>query len=317
MPLDLEMLLNPDEDFSTPAARQATAAALRKQYNMGTLGQLMGTQPTVAAGGAMQEQAQGSLKMALAKQQAQRESAIAAAAAKSEEEWKQRNFDQRDKGIEATRVNQAATRAGSGPIIDTPGGKVRVTPENTTTPIMDPTGTQVPSTPKAATADQNVIGNYASQFEMNLPVFNKVLDAGYLPGAKDTALGTVAGTDLLSKGATAFGMSPEGKLYYAAAKPLVNAIMRRESGAAISATEWAGAFERWLPQFGDPPEVVAQKRASLNEQLEILKRQAGPAYAPVTARAATPAAAPNAAPAQKRVVNGKTYIKQGSEWFEE
>ena len=45
-------------------------------------------------------------------------------------------------------------------------------------------------------------------------------------------------------------MTDEGKEFYDAAKVLINAIMRRESGAAISASEWESGFERWLPRPG-------------------------------------------------------------------
>jgi hypothetical protein len=271
---DLESLLNPSEDFSTPEKRQAMAQALRRQSGLGMVGQLMGTQPTMAAGGAMQEQAQGSLKAALAKQQAAKEAAIAAEAARQQQEWMQTNYDQRERSIEATRINQAATRAGSGPIIDTPGGKVRVTPENTTTPITDPSGAQVPSTPKPATENQSTLATYAARLEQNLPVVTSLLDKGYLPSKSDFVVLTSTENPIARAGL----MSDEGKLYYGSAGQLINAIMRRESGAAISAGEWAMANQRWLPAPGDPPELVAQKRANLTQELEQLKMQAGPAY---------------------------------------
>jgi len=314
--IDLEALLNPDEDFSKPETRAATAQALRRQFQLGMVGQLMGVAPTQQAGAAMQENAQGSLRQAMLKQQASKEAAIAAAQAAKEEEWKQRNFEQRDKGIEATRINQAATRAGSGPIIDTPGGKVRVTPENTTTPIMDPTGTQVPSTPKQPTENQSTLATYAARMEQNLPVVTSMLDKGYTPSVKDFAVVSMGDPRAY------VALSDEGKMYYGSAGQLVNAIMRRESGAAISASEWAMANARWLIAPGDPPNVKAQKRANLQQEMEQLKLQAGPAYKGmgVVEGGASPgavAAPKEVAPAKKRVINGKTYYQQGSEWFEE
>ena len=70
MSSDLEMLLNPDEDYSAPQSRQALADALRKKQRYGAIGQLMGVAPTAQVGAGLQDQAQGSLKSALAKQQA-------------------------------------------------------------------------------------------------------------------------------------------------------------------------------------------------------------------------------------------------------
>ena len=110
--LDLEMLLSPDEDFSDPAKRQATAAALRRQYNMGTLGQLMGTQPTVAAGSAMQERAGGSLRSALAKQQAQKEAAARAEERRQAQMNADRQFNEqrRQFGVQEGRLAAAQSQ---------------------------------------------------------------------------------------------------------------------------------------------------------------------------------------------------------------
>lgn len=108
--LDLEALLSPDEDFSDPVKRAATAQALRKQFDMGTLGQLMGLAPTVQAGGAMQEQAGGSLKLALAKQQAAKEAQIAAQQRAETARWQQMNYDQRERSNDALAGNRATTQ---------------------------------------------------------------------------------------------------------------------------------------------------------------------------------------------------------------
>lgn len=64
-----------DDDIRDPAA---IAAALRRQQKLGTLGQLMGVQPTREVGAQMQEGAQTSLRSAMAKQQAAKEAAARA-----------------------------------------------------------------------------------------------------------------------------------------------------------------------------------------------------------------------------------------------
>ena len=67
---DFEMLLDPEQAYDSPESRQAMSNALRRQYGLGMVGQLMGVAPTVTAGNAMREQAGTTLKSALAKQQA-------------------------------------------------------------------------------------------------------------------------------------------------------------------------------------------------------------------------------------------------------
>lgn len=276
-----DALLDPTgETASTPEKASALAAALKRQSAYGSLGQLMGVQPTQQAGAAIRGSAQDSLKMALAQRQAERESAAAAAERERAEQWRQQNFTQRERGIEATRINRDLTRAGSGPIIDTPDGKVRVTPDNTTVPITDPAGVQVPRDPVKPTEGQSTAGNFARQYEQSLPIVLGAIDKGYVPSQRDSLLGTTTYDNTLSSNAARAAMTDEGKEFYDAAKVLINAVMRRESGAAISASEWQNAFERWLPRPGDSPELIAQKRGRLEAQLGNFIEQAGPAYTP-------------------------------------
>jgi hypothetical protein len=63
-----------------------------------------------------------------------------------------------------------------------------------------------------------------------------------------------------------------------AQRDFINAVLRRESGAVISDEEFANARKQYLPQPGDTPEVLEQKR--LNRQIAIdgMRRAAGPGY---------------------------------------
>jgi hypothetical protein len=310
-----DALLDPTGDAAdTPEKAAALAAALKRQSRYGAIGQLMGVQPTQQVGAGLQEQAQGSLKMALAQRQQQRAlEAEKARQAVEDARW-ERNFEQDERGIEATRTNQAATRAGSGPIIDTAGGKARVTPENTTVPILDPSGGQVQPLPKTPNESQNTLATYASRIEQNLPVITGLIDKGYVPSPKDYMLVSSGANPMIVQA----GLSDQGKMYYGTASQIINAIMRRESGAAISAGEWANANARWLPQPGDPPELIAQKRANLSRELEVLKEASGPAYVQPTQQqpAAPPPAKPAAAP-RRKVVGGKAYVQTPTGWAEE
>lgn len=63
-----------------------------------------------------------------------------------------------------------------------------------------------------------------------------------------------------------------------AERNFVNSILRRESGAAISADEFKNAEQQYFPRPGDTPEVISQKRANRLQQQEMLKLGAGPAW---------------------------------------
>jgi hypothetical protein len=102
---------------------------------------------------------------------------------------------------------------------------------------------------------------------------------------------------------TSYGMSDEYQQFKQAKADFINAQLRRESGAAISADEFKKADAQYFPQPGDSDKVIAQKALNRKLALEAMVRGAGPTYKPSdsigTAPASTPpsdVAAPQAAP---------------------
>jgi hypothetical protein len=65
-------------------------------------------------------------------------------------------------------------------------------------------------------------------------------------------------------GATANALvaSPQQQQVEQAQRDFVNAVLRRESGAVISAPEFDNASKQYFPKVGDSPEVIAQKAAN-------------------------------------------------------
>ena len=51
----------------------------------------------------------------------------------------------------------------------------------------------------------------------------------------------------------------EGKVYKSIVDDFINAMLRRESGAAISEQEYQRYYNTFFPNYNDPPEVLAQK----------------------------------------------------------
>lgn len=76
--------------------------------------------------------------------------------------------------------------------------------------------------------------------------------------------------------ANATVVSPEQQQIEQAQRDFVNAVLRRESGAAISAPEFANATKQYFPQPGDSPQVIAQKKRN-REQATALMLEEVPA----------------------------------------
>lgn len=63
-----------------------------------------------------------------------------------------------------------------------------------------------------------------------------------------------------------------------AQRDFINAILRRESGAVISESEFANARRQYFPQPGDTQAVLDQKAANRQNAIMGVARAAGPAY---------------------------------------
>lgn len=59
-----------------------------------------------------------------------------------------------------------------------------------------------------------------------------------------------------------FLQSADYQKYDQAKRNFVNSVLRNESGAVISPSEFSNAEKQYFPQPGDTPEVLAQKAAN-------------------------------------------------------
>lgn len=71
--------------------------------------------------------------------------------------------------------------------------------------------------------------------------------------------------------------SSERQQFDQATRDFINAVLRRESGAAIADTEFDSARKQYIPQPGDSPEVLAQKASNRNLAVTGIQRAAGSA----------------------------------------
>src|SRR6266511_1364775 len=90
---------------------------------------------------------------------------------------------------------------------------------------------------------------------------------------KATILGA-AGT-VLARPLANLLRTPQEQQYYQAKMDFMAAVLRKESGAAISASEYRDADERYFPQPSDGKDVMAQKAIARTQELKTLEKEAG------------------------------------------
>lgn len=96
------------------------------------------------------------------------------------------------------------------------------------------------------------------------------------------------GTSLAGKVASGLPLgnyvqTPEYQKYKQASSNFITALLRQESGAAISKSEFDRYDKEYMPQPGDGPDVLAQKTEARRIAIEGMKKGAGPGYKSPTA----------------------------------
>ena len=76
----------------------------------------------------------------------------------------------------------------------------------------------------------------------------------------------------------ASALSDSGQQYLAAKLNFITAVLRKESGAAISDTEFANEDLKYFPQPGESAATIEQKRIARKTAVESMKAQSGGAF---------------------------------------
>lgn len=145
--------------------------------------------------------------------------------------------------------------------------------------------------PKPLTESQ---GN-ATAYGMRMAEANKIITDLEKQGVTNTGAirsaisGTVGLTpfvgEKLSEGVSAAmnplpgimgGPSSEQQQVDQARRNFITAVLRKESGASISPSEFANEEKKYFPQAGDTANVIAQKQAARNLAIQAMTVQAGP-----------------------------------------
>lgn len=164
--------------------------------------------------------------------------------------------------------------------------------------VTRPSNGQSQAIPVAGLPDKpltEVQGN-ATAFGMRANAANQIF------GQLESTGAPVGGLEsLLAKSRVTNAAAPEwAQKAYQAKLNFMSATLRKESGAAISPSEYEAEDKKYFPQVGDKPETIAQKSAMRDLAIKTLTVQAGPGKKEIGA-----AAAPRAGgPAPGTVVSG-------------
>lgn len=129
---------------------------------------------------------------------------------------------------------------------------------------------------------QTLAAGFARRMEQAEQIFKNLSQAGYSRGSKMEALRSMGGP---------IAMTEMGKQQDQAERNFVTAVLRKESGAAISKSEEESERQKYFERAGDSPAVIQQKAMARAQAIENMKASAGPAYGRVPKVEAAPAAA--------------------------
>lgn len=121
---------------------------------------------------------------------------------------------------------------------------------------------------------------YASNMSRALPAMLQVFNQGYVPTRADQIAAGPPATGFIGKTADAVTprsfASDEGRSFYTAGRQVLAAILRKESGAAITDDEWTSYGPIYLPWPGDNDAERRRKMADLQSIANNMAMSAGP-----------------------------------------
>lgn len=165
-------------------------------------------------------------------------------------------------------------------------------------------GDEPASTERPATQTQFTAGTYAGRMEQSEDVLSQL--------ENNIASMNPVSFWAQSKSPTPAMQSGNFQSFDQAARNFINAVLRRESGAAISESEFDNARKQYLPQPGDTETTLAQKKANRDYVFASFKREAGGAYSPP---AKPPEGGAPVANGTRRIVNGHLAEWDGKGWL--
>lgn len=208
----------------------------------------------------------------------------------------------------ARRKQDLDERAPRGQVLDTANGPMIVDPRTGEGRPVTAGGAPVPPKDKGLNDTQakaNLFGTRMQEAEKILQELSAegVNRGGLVKGVAESipviggALGSLVNADFT-------GMvrpTPQQQRFEQAKRDFINAVLRRESGAAIAPSEFDSADKQYFAQVGDSPEVIAQKAANRRRATELML-----AEVPATARG-TSTAGPAPHPAGARPSLGDIF----------
>lgn len=138
-------------------------------------------------------------------------------------------------------------------------------------PVLDTNGKPMISKPSAADKPLNESQANALMYGKRMQTANKILES--LEAKNDTW--DIKGGNLLARVIPKAG-SEDFKKYEQAKRNFINALLRKESGAAIGKDEFESADKQYFPQVGDSEAVIKQKAANRRQVTNTMLSNVGP-----------------------------------------
>lgn len=122
---------------------------------------------------------------------------------------------------------------------------------------------------KPSTAQQSLAAGFAKRVQQTSDVLDNLASQGYLGLTRADQARQYLPNEM---------RNPKAQMYDQTARNFINAVLRRESGAAIAQSEFDNAYRQYLPVPGDTAEVLAQKKANRDQVFENFKTEAASAF---------------------------------------
>lgn len=199
----------------------------------------------------------------------------------------QDKYQQEQLGLSRRAADRADAAANKPTLKEGPDGNLyQITPDGKATPVNlsgGQGGTGNPFGPGKFNADEGKASGFTDRMLQSEGILSGVTPEGGIgPVLKLDTEGASQGNRAASKIPMVgnFLVGENYQKYDQAKSDFINAQLRRESGAAISPSEFENADRQYFPRPGDTKQVIEQKRTNRRLAVEAMGREGGRSYRP-------------------------------------
>jgi hypothetical protein len=159
------------------------------------------------------------------------------------------------------------------------------------------------------TEDEKKSAGYALRIQQGLDTIKRLTEEDPSVAKPEVLARALTNVPFVGEGLSNFATTSKRQQVEAAQLDMLDAALTLNTGAAYTREQLQGLSKSYFPQIGDSDATIAGKKARLDDLINTARMRAG--------RMDAKSQSLVGGNQERKVINGKTYVRRGGQWFEE